>query len=684
MEKLKKIFFILFVSIFVGLFGINVKAATTSYKTTVVNSFPSEEKITLKNDGFVNSSGYNSSSGWVTGKPSVYNKHTSSNYALCTNFRRENADSSYTCKIDNSGWSNDKAVSAGVAAIILKASGGINKDLAAANYFKAELAINYFLANNSAKNSSNGKKYGTSENNIGVLATKDIINLAGAGTDVATKILNFNKNKVSVKVGTLKNIDSNQYEATVTRTGIKDANVDYEVSVTQEGNNNIQATYNGKKITISNVNKSGKKIKVTIKFKYSYDYYLAKNYICNGTKNQSMTLNKLKKETAIFNVSASQAIDTTPESSSGGQESGSKIEKCAINFYKEDLNGSPLEGSEFGFTIAGLVQSSYMLDSYSSDDVKNKACFPMEIEGIQNLSSFTEKKAPIGYKKDFKMYDNTTGEEKEITNNKIEADYDNPKDVIIKDAPDTHLIVRKIDGDSKKILAGATLGLYHNGEIQKWDYTTVDGKSADDNGNKYAKISENGTQTTWTTTATEGINFVELSYDEEYSIVEEKAPEGYIINNNTTTVTLKNTDTERSQIIDAIDYASSVKFSKQDITTKKELPGAKLKIIDGQGNVYAEWTSTNQPYEIKTLADGSYYLSETTAPEGYELNTETIPFVVENGKAKSTVVMYNTPNKVIVADTLLKNRLITYVIGGMLIALGTGVLCYEFKKKKHS
>lgn len=683
MEKLKKIFFILFVSIFVGLCGINVKAATTSYKTTVVNSFPSEEKITLKNDGFVNASGYNSSSGWVTGKPSVYNKHTSSNYALCTNFKRENADSSYTCKIDNSGWSNDKAVSAGVAAIILKASGGINKDLTAANYFKAELAINYFLATNSAKNSKEGKKYGTSENKIGTLATNEIKNLAGIGTKAATTYLNFDKKKASVKIGAFK-CENNACKATVSFSGIVEKTIDYNVikiekaSISAKYENNqtgISVSYDEgtKEITISNYDSSLGSVNVAASFKFSLDYYLSQNYSCNGNKNQSMTLNKVLKETETFSFKSERDIVSTSSQNSDTSQSGNMDQVCAINFYKEDLNGSPLSGAKIKIGDADPLP----LASYSSKDeseatnaTANRLCYSMNVNKKESLKGITEETVPFGYKS--------------TTISDQQADYSNPKDVIIKDAPDTHLIVRKIDGDTKKLLAGATLGLYHNGEIQKWDYTEVDEKSADDNGNKYAKISENGTHTTWTTTATEGINFVELSYDEEYSIVEEKAPTGYIINNDTTSVTLKNTDTERSQTIDAIDYLSSVKFSKQDITTKKELPGAKLKVIDGQGNVYAEWTSTNQPYEIKTLADGSYYLSETTAPDGYELNTETIPFVVENGKAKSTVVMHNTPNKVIVADTLLKNRLITYVIGGMLIALGTGVLCYELKKKKHS
>ena len=88
---------------------------------------------------------------------------------------------------------------------------------------------------------------------------------------------------------------------------------------------------------------------------------------------------------------------------------------------------------------------------------------------------------------------------------------------------------------------------------------------------------------------------------------------------------------------------TQVKISKQDITTKKELPGAKLVIKDANGKEVASWVSTNTPKYIKGLEAGNYTLCETAAPEGYELYTECIKFTVKADGTVSTVIMYNAP-----------------------------------------
>ncbi len=48
------------------------------------------------------------------------------------------------------------------------------------------------------------------------------------------------------------------------------------------------------------------------------------------------------------------------------------------------------------------------------------------------------------------------------------------------------------------------------------------------------------------------------------------------------------------------------------------LEGAKLQILDSEGNVIDEWVSTNETHEI-LLPDGKYILHEVEAPEGYDL-----------------------------------------------------------------
>lgn len=71
-----------------------------------------------------------------------------------------------------------------------------------------------------------------------------------------------------------------------------------------------------------------------------------------------------------------------------------------------------------------------------------------------------------------------------------------------------------------------------------------------------------------------------------------------------------------------------VEISKSDITTGKELPGAKLEILDKNGETFAAWTTDGKPYTINPIPAGEYTLRETTAPYGYQI-AEEVKFTVE-------------------------------------------------------
>ena len=57
--------------------------------------------------------------------------------------------------------------------------------------------------------------------------------------------------------------------------------------------------------------------------------------------------------------------------------------------------------------------------------------------------------------------------------------------------------------------------------------------------------------------------------------------------------------------------------------------GAKLQVIDADGNVVDEWISTTEPHMITAIltAGASYTLKEITAPDGYEI-AEEVTFTV--------------------------------------------------------
>lgn len=96
-------------------------------------------------------------------------------------------------------------------------------------------------------------------------------------------------------------------------------------------------------------------------------------------------------------------------------------------------------------------------------------------------------------------------------------------------------------------------------------------------------------------------------------------------------------DTAEVQKIEMKDDVTKVEISKTDISGK-ELPGAKLTILDNDGKVVESWTSTDKPYYIEKLPVGNYTLREESAPEGY-LVAEDVKFEVKDTGEIQKVVM---------------------------------------------
>lgn len=220
----------------------------------------------------------------------------------------------------------------------------------------------------------------------------------------------------------------------------------------------------------------------------------------------------------------------------------------------------------------------------------------------------------------------------------------------------------KVDVDTNETLKGATLQLTNsNGKIvATWET------------NENAK------------------EFADLPAD-TYTLSEVSAPSGYIKSNAKVTFKIDNmgklTDKDGKTLEKVIftnkkeEIVTGVKISKQDITNKQELPGAKLTIKDYDGNVIKEFVSGNEPtfFELKP---GIYTLSETTQPEGYILSTETITFTVKEDGTIETVIMYNTPvgKEVVVENTASFKTIATTIIGLITTIFGASLI---FKKPKN-
>lgn len=86
-----------------------------------------------------------------------------------------------------------------------------------------------------------------------------------------------------------------------------------------------------------------------------------------------------------------------------------------------------------------------------------------------------------------------------------------------------------------------------------------------------------------------------------------------------------------------------IEISKTDITGEKKLIGAKLTVLDEDGNIIDSWVSNEENHKIEGLTVGkTYILREEIAPEGYEI-AEEIKFKIKNDTEIQKVQMKDMP-----------------------------------------
>ena len=109
-------------------------------------------------------------------------------------------------------------------------------------------------------------------------------------------------------------------------------------------------------------------------------------------------------------------------------------------------------------------------------------------------------------------------------------------------------------------------------------------------------------------------------------------------------------------ILKSKDNITSVKISKVDIVNENELSGAIIQIIDSNGQIVKEWTSTHQPEEITGLKTGEVYtLKEIVAPRGYSVTTDTKFVLKEDGTIDhtKTTTSINEEGILLIEDSML-------------------------------
>ena len=217
--------------------------------------------------------------------------------------------------------------------------------------------------------------------------------------------------------------------------------------------------------------------------------------------------------------------------------------------------------------------------------------------------------------------------------------------------------VLKKEKDSDKVLSGAIFGLY----------------AADDIASSKGKVLlAKDTLIELKTTDEEGkIRFVaDLPVDSRYYIKELAAPDGYVTDQEPQEFTFEYQGSGTSVAEYAFtfeDEQTTVELSKADLTDKKELPGASLKVTDEDGNTVDEWVSKEEAHIIKGLIVGKKYkMTETKPADGY-VTAESIEFTVENTKEVQKHQMLDDVTKVEISKKDITDS--SEVLGAKLIIL---------------
>ena len=234
--------------------------------------------------------------------------------------------------------------------------------------------------------------------------------------------------------------------------------------------------------------------------------------------------------------------------------------------------------------------------------------------------------------------------------------------------------VLKKEKDSDKVLYGAIFGLYaaddivsSKGKVLLAKDTLIELKTTDEDGK---------------------IQFVaDLPVDSRYYIKELAAPDGYVTDQEPQEFTFEYQGSGTSVAEYAFtfeDEQTTVELSKADLTDKKELPGASLKVTDEDGNTVDEWVSKEEAHIIKGLIVGKKYkMTETKPADGY-VTAESIEFTVENTKEVQKHQMLDDVTKVEISKKDITDS--SEVPGAKLIILdkdGKKVESWTSKDKPH-
>lgn len=191
--------------------------------------------------------------------------------------------------------------------------------------------------------------------------------------------------------------------------------------------------------------------------------------------------------------------------------------------------------------------------------------------------------------------------------------------IVGNDRQKVSISVEKQDAENGRVLSGAVFGIYNKKDIQangkvlvKAD-TLLQEMTSDENGMATCTL--------------------DLPFG-EYYVKELKVPEGFVSSDEVLEFVAEYQGQETKIVsLQAVkkNEPTTAEFTKSDLTTGVELEGARLRVMDKDGNVIDEWTSEkDKPHVIKRLVVGeTYTLHEEFAPYGY-LKATDVTFTIKD------------------------------------------------------
>lgn len=271
--------------------------------------------------------------------------------------------------------------------------------------------------------------------------------------------------------------------------------------------------------------------------------------------------------------------------------------KKNITLKKIDEDGIPIAGAKLR-----VYNNNTGTDAFNQ--VYTTTTTPIDLEGLPNGTYYVQEiEAPNGFIKSDEIETFTIDD----TTTNYNVTFENDRNVIK---------AAKVD----------TTGNYLRGAILK---------IVDSNDNVIDR---------WTTTTSVHTVSSQNLVHGTYYLVEEKAPEGYIREDQIRVPIVLSDSSDNERVYTITNTKMDISILKVD-ENNNMLPGVTLEIIDSNNQKVASWVTTENAYKLTNIAYGNYKIREVATIDGYILDKTEYPLVIDESTTVITQKLVNKPIK---------------------------------------